>query len=75
MDCEPLPEVEDRLSGVTVPSGEVIEQKRVIRMATPDGGWWGCKFLNGMEYRAPSGEIRSHRKGELRCLIGPGHGS
>ena len=78
MDCRPLPEdaIEDRARGVRVlTTGEVIEQARVIRMATPDGGWWGCEFLNNMEYRSPSGEVRTHRKGELRCLIGPGHGS
>lgn len=78
MDCAavPIEGVVDRLAGVTVlQTGEVIEQQRVIRMATPDGGWWRCEFLSGQSYRDPSGGMRSHRKGDTRCLIGPGHGS
>jgi hypothetical protein len=73
LDCQPLPDgsTEDRVNGVRViPTGEFIPQNRVIRMATPDGGWWRCHFTATQHY----GEHRFER-GTTRCLIGPGHGS
>lgn len=71
-DCQPLPDgsTDDRLSGVGLPSGEVIPQNRVIRLATPDGGWWRCEFLNSI-----TNATGHFPKGTTRCLIGPGHGS
>lgn len=79
-DCASLPEgsVVDRIQGVFLhETGEVIPQSRVIRMATPDGYWWRCRFTHGHSHpgKNPADPEVYRKVNDTRCLIGPAHGS
>jgi hypothetical protein len=56
-DCNAEP-VREVIGGYQVQTGEVIPFSRIL-WKSPDGRWWRCRFLSGVQ------------AGQTRCLIGP----